>query len=165
MAIHYLVHASGDYRIDVHADKINLGLHRLWFFDAEDNVLAVFRWDQIHGFSIEGSASGQVVIEELAHERNVAKNKVEALQRSHGPVIAALELADQTLEEAQNKVRRVWLVMNEAKAKTSETQLLLKQHQADIVRLQARFEDRQRDLDSAMKQVLEDIKSVLSRIS
>jgi len=43
LAIHYRIHAEDSKQIDVHADKINLGVNRLWFYDAEDNLLAVFR--------------------------------------------------------------------------------------------------------------------------
>jgi hypothetical protein len=99
MAIHYIIHVSDDHRLDVHADKINLGIRKLWFYDSDDNLQAVFRWDSILGFSVEGPASGQVVIEELAHERKMEGKKAESFeQQPHGRLLATLENADQALE-------------------------------------------------------------------
>ena len=47
MAIHYVIHASDDHRINIHKEKINLGVNRLWFYDGEDNLLAVFQSDDV----------------------------------------------------------------------------------------------------------------------
>ena len=162
MAIHYVIHASNDHRIDIHAEKINLGVNRLWFYDGEDNLLAVFRWDNVRGFSVEGTASDQVVIEDLAHEKKVEKKKAESLERSHGPVIAALEYADQALEQVASKFSSAWLAVVDAKRRPSETNLLIRQRRGDPLRYQARLQDGRRDLESKMKRIEEDIESLLT---
>src|SRR5262245_35132875 len=131
MAIHYMIHVPGDRKLDIQAEKINLGVNRLWFYDGDDNLQAVFRWDQIHGFSIEGSASGQVVIDELAHERRIEQKKLESLEQTHGPMIAALENAIQGLERVNRTLRSAWLNVYDAKSKSHETKLLLEQRRND----------------------------------
>jgi hypothetical protein len=162
MPIHYVVHAVDDQRIDIHAEKINIGRQRLWFYDGEDNLQAVFRWDAIQGFTVVGSALGQVVIEELAHEKKVEKNKAELLERTHGPVVAALESADQALEQLVSKFSSAWLAVSDAKRRPSEASLLIGQRRGDLLRYQARLQDGRRDLELKMNRIEDDIKSLLT---
>jgi len=57
----YRVFFDGTQAVDVQAEKINTGQNWLWFFDAEDNLVAMFRWASIHGFAVEGSETGQII--------------------------------------------------------------------------------------------------------
>jgi len=51
--------------------------------------------------------------------------------------------------------------MNDPKNKTSETRLLLKQREADLVRYQARLEGHRRELEAAVTRVVDNIKTLL----
>jgi hypothetical protein len=69
MTIHYQVHLSGG-AVDLDAAAINLGQRRLWFYDSRDNLLAVFRWESILGFTVKESAEGQEITEEFSTSRS-----------------------------------------------------------------------------------------------
>jgi hypothetical protein len=159
---HYVIHKSADHKIDIHAEKINLGVNRLWFYDADDNLQAVFRWNKIKGFSVEGPTSGQIVIENLAHESKISRQKIESLERTYGPLLAALETADQALRESESILSSVWLKMYNAKKNTTETRLLLSQRRGDLLRYQARLQDCSRDLEAKIKRISDEIMSVLA---
>ena len=50
------------------AAKVNTGENRLWFFDEENNVTGLFKWDNILGFTIEGFAKDQVITDKIPLE-------------------------------------------------------------------------------------------------
>jgi hypothetical protein len=45
--------------LEIEAAIVNLGVTKLWFYDDENHLLAVFRWDQVIGLQIVGSAKEQ----------------------------------------------------------------------------------------------------------
>jgi len=57
----YKIYITAEATLTVKAAKINTGLRRLWFFDEDNHLLALFKWDHIVGFKIVGSADGQVL--------------------------------------------------------------------------------------------------------
>jgi hypothetical protein len=162
MGIHYIIHKSADNKVNIHAEKINLGLKRLWFYDAEDNLLAVFRWDAIEGFSIEGPASGQIVIEDLAHEKKVRREKAESLEQSAGPILAALEVLDQSLQDAANAVSTAWLKVHDAQSHKSEAKLLVSNRRGDLLRYQVRLQDYAQDLGTRIKRIIDEISAIMA---
>ena len=63
--IKYRIYCSDQVSISVEAAKVNTGDRRLWFFDAENNLIALFKWSNILGFAVEGSAEGQVLTDKI----------------------------------------------------------------------------------------------------
>lgn len=63
--VRYKVHLRNQNIVTLEAAKINTGERRLWFFDADDNLTAVFQWENIAGFSVEGSAAGQIITDRV----------------------------------------------------------------------------------------------------
>lgn len=59
--VRYRVHLSPDSAVSVDAVKVNTGKDWLWFFNADDNLVALFYWRNISGFSVEGSVTGQIL--------------------------------------------------------------------------------------------------------
>ena len=68
MITQYRVHLSADSSVALDAAKVNTGEIRLWFFDEENNVIALFKWDNIIGFTVEGSAKGQLITDKIPLE-------------------------------------------------------------------------------------------------
>ena len=66
--IKYRIYCSDQVSISVEAAKVNTGDRRLWFFDAENNLIALFKWSNILGFAVEGSAEGQVLTDKIPLE-------------------------------------------------------------------------------------------------
>ena len=50
------------------AAKVNTGETRLWFFDEENNLIGMFKWDNILGFTTQGSANDQVITDKIPLE-------------------------------------------------------------------------------------------------
>ena len=48
--------------LEIAAAKVNLGVTKLWFYDDEDHLLAVFRWDQVIGLQVVGSAKNRLLL-------------------------------------------------------------------------------------------------------
>jgi len=64
----YKIYITAQATLTVKAAKINTGLRRLWFFDEDNHLVALFRWDHIVGFKIVGSADGQVLTDRIPIE-------------------------------------------------------------------------------------------------
>jgi hypothetical protein len=69
--------------IAIKAEKVNMGVKKIWFYDAEDHLIAVYRWDHIIGFDVVGSASEQVFTDSLLHEQRPlsATERAEAVEQ------------------------------------------------------------------------------------
>ena len=161
MPIHYAVHLSDQKKIDIQAAKINLGLKRLWFFDTEENLIAVFRWDNIQGFSIEGSASGQIITDDLPHEQKAEERKAEATRQARGPVRHALETAEQSLKNVTTVLGSAFLALSDMKNKSSEAELFVTRHRDELLRYQAQLKDRQRDVEVTIGRINEQLIDLL----
>ena len=61
----YRVHLTGKRSITIEARAIDPGTNWLWFFDDQDRLIGQFRWQNILGVSVEGSAAGQVIAPHL----------------------------------------------------------------------------------------------------
>jgi len=162
MGTHYIVHKSADHKVDIHAEKINVGLNRLWFFDSQDNLLAVFRWENIQGFSVEGPASDQNVVEDLVHEKKARRAKADSLEKTDGPIIAALDALDQSLSDTSSTANTMWLKIHDAQSHTSETKLLVSQRRGDLLRYQARLQDYAQDIEKRIKRITENISAIVA---
>ena len=64
----YTIYLSPDVALTVEAAKVNTGEFRLWFFDEDNNLVALFQWAEILGFTVEGSAHGQVLTDKIPLE-------------------------------------------------------------------------------------------------
>ena len=51
------------------AEKVNLGERKVWFYDAENHLVAVYQWDKLIGLDVVGSASEQSFTDSLLHTR------------------------------------------------------------------------------------------------
>ena len=105
MGIKYRVHLSNENSLEICAERINLGINKLWFYDAEGNIQAVFKWDNIQGFSVEGSPTGQIVVDELLHLTKIADDTA----KTRGPVVTALDKINNSLKEIGSFADSAWL--------------------------------------------------------
>jgi hypothetical protein len=84
MAIQYKVYSGADSFVALDAAKVNTGENRLWFFDEENNLIGLFKWDNILGFTLEGSAKDQVITGKIPLEMGkVPENELGVSGRSH----------------------------------------------------------------------------------
>ena len=59
--VRYTIHLSGESSVSLEAAKVNTGQNWLWFFDAANHVIGLYYWRNILGFTVDGSASDQVL--------------------------------------------------------------------------------------------------------
>ena len=64
----YIIYLNAETAITVQAAKLNTGEHRLWFFDSGNNLIALFKWDHILGFTVDGPAQGQILTDKIPIE-------------------------------------------------------------------------------------------------
>lgn len=157
MAIQYKVHLTNQQSVDIQAETINVGVNRLWFFDAEDNLQGAFKWENIQGFSVDGSASGQIVVEELLHEKKKADN----LEKTHGPIIAAIERVHQQLQTLESAATSAWLRISDAKKEPREVEFAVSKHPDYLRKGSAELAEFQRTLMPKMKRLLDEVESLL----
>jgi hypothetical protein len=82
--VKYKVHLSPDIATAVEAAKVNTGLNRLWFFDEDNNLIGLFRWDKILGFTVDGSAKDQLLTDKIPLEMGkVPKDELGIAGRIH----------------------------------------------------------------------------------
>lgn len=75
--VNYRVYLSAEASVLVPAAKLNTGEERLWFFDQKQNLIALFKWANILGYTIEGSAEGQVLTDKIPLEMgNIAETEL-----------------------------------------------------------------------------------------
>ena len=130
MTIHYQVHLLGGATVGIDAATINLGFKKLWFYDHQDNLLAVFRWHNIIGFTVRDSAEGQAITEDLLHE----KKQIEQLEQRKGPVLAAVERVHQVMQQTASEVSTAVFEIYDGTKNQGETDVLRSRHGYDIRR-------------------------------
>ena len=67
-SLNYMIYLTAEVTLQLQAAKVNTGERRLWFFDADNNLIALFRWAEILGFTVEGSAQGQILTDKIPIE-------------------------------------------------------------------------------------------------
>ena len=83
-ATRYKIYLTAAKTLKVQAMKVNTGEQRLWFFDADNNVIALFQWSDILGFTVEGSAQGQILTDKIPIEMGKVADQELGLQgRQH----------------------------------------------------------------------------------
>jgi hypothetical protein len=92
--------------VNISADKVNLGSKKVWFYDAEDRLIAVCQWNHPVGFEVVGSAAEQVFTDSLLHADRPSSNadRAEAIEQ-RGTLVVLLEEALATLIRAKNDIR------------------------------------------------------------
>jgi hypothetical protein len=66
--LNYKVYLTAELTLVLQAAKLNTGEHRLWFFDQDNNLIALFKWANILGFTVEGPAQGQILTDKIPIE-------------------------------------------------------------------------------------------------
>ena len=78
--------------LEIAAAKVNLGVTKLWFYDDEDHLLAVFRWDQVIGLQVVGSAKEQAFTHDLLHAKKTQADELAERERKNGMFLTTAEL-------------------------------------------------------------------------
>lgn len=69
--VRYTIHLSGESSVSLEAAKVNTGQNWLWFFDAANHVIGLYYWRNILGFTVDGSASDQVITDRVPMDMGV----------------------------------------------------------------------------------------------
>lgn len=137
--------------ITIKAGKVNMGIKRVWFYDAEDDLIAVYHWDHIIGFDVVGSASEQVFTNSLLHEkRSVSPGERSQAIEQRGVFMVLLEEALGTLNRATNDIRMQWSKINDENKNKTRMELLVQRQEARIRELQAGLIDGNDDLQKIL---------------
>src|SRR6185437_11947195 len=101
----YLVRLS-DSTTEVAAETINLGQRKLWFYDKDCHLIAVFVWERIVGFEVIGSADQQKFTDDLLHDLKAADEKRQAEIQEKGELWVGLKNALQQLKEVSSTLNK-----------------------------------------------------------
>lgn len=137
--------------INIKADKVNLGIKKLWFYDAENRLIAVYQWDHLIGFDIVGSAAEQNFTDALLHEKRPLSTpeRAEAIEQ-RGMLMVLLEEALATLERAKDDIRGQWCKINDENKNKTQVALLIQRQEARIRQLQAGLIDGNSELQKVL---------------
>jgi hypothetical protein len=135
----------------VDAAKINLGVKKLWFYDAQDQLIAVYQWDHLVGLDVVGSAAEQVFTESLLHERRSGSlpKQPHAIEQQ-GTIVLSLEEILESLSRTTTEIRRQWITVNDENKQKTKTALLVRQKEALLLELQAKIIDANRELQKVL---------------
>jgi hypothetical protein len=158
--IAYLIHQPDSPPIELTAAKVNLGINRLWFFDEQSNLLAVFRWEKISGLSVKGSAENQV-IDGLPDNMQKVTSDAE-LEAEKGAVLAALETAHQALDRAKSQLSTAWLRLLDAiRQSPTESALLVTRREGELLLQEARLLDSAAGVEKSAQHIIGELRSLL----
>jgi hypothetical protein len=136
---------------NIKAEKVNLGLKKLWFYDAEDHLVAVYQWDKLIGLDVVGSASEQSFTDSLLHENRPLPDveRARAIE-GRGLLLVLLEEALASLNGATNAIRSQWTKVNTEVRNKTQTQLLVEHREATLRGLQAGLIDGNKELQKIL---------------
>ena len=63
---------------EVEVETVNLGQRKLWFYDEDRHLIAVFVWERIVGFEVVGSAQQQKFTDDLLRDAKATDEKRQA---------------------------------------------------------------------------------------
>jgi hypothetical protein len=128
--------------INIKAEKVNLGAKKLWFYDAENRLIAVYQWDHLIGFDVVGSPEQQVFTNSLLHEEPPLSipERAKAIEQ-RGMLIVLLEDAVSTLNRATDEIRSHWIKINDENKDKTRIGLLVQRHEDTLRELQAKLID------------------------
>jgi hypothetical protein len=66
--VKYLLHLPNG-TTEIEAETVNLGQRKLWLYDVNDDLVAVFVWEKIVGFEVTGSARDQKFTDDCCKKR------------------------------------------------------------------------------------------------
>jgi len=146
--------------VDVTAATVNLGINRLWFFDSDNRLIAVFRWEEIIGMQVVGSAEEQAFTEELLHVKRRESIELAELESQKGTFLATAASFHQTLEKTDKDARAVWVKLYDSRKKTSEMALLVERHAGEIRQIEAQIMDDQQAFEKTINMILNEFKEL-----
>lgn len=76
----YRVHLTAQVSLPIQAAKVNPGERCLWFYDQNNHLIGLFSWAEIVGFTVEGSAEGQVLTDRIPIEMGIVAEEELGLQ-------------------------------------------------------------------------------------
>jgi hypothetical protein len=148
---------------EVEAETVNLGQRKLWFFDQNQHLIAVFVWEKIVGFEVVGSAEEQKFTDELLHDKKATAQKQEAEIQAKGELWVTLKNALQQLGDVSSALNTTWLQSYDTRRnKETEAALLVQRHAAELRQLEAQFTDGQRTVNNRIESILTEFKELFS---
>ena len=158
----YLVHLPDSTR-EVDAETVNLGQQKLWFYDHDRHLIAVFVWEKIIGIEVIGSAQDQKFTDDLLHEERTVNGKREAETREKGALWVDLKNALQQLNRTSSALSETWLIFSTVRrTKQTEIALLVQRHEAELRQIEAQFADRQKAVNLSIQHILDEFRDLFS---
>jgi hypothetical protein len=124
--------------LEITAAKVNLGVTKLWFYDDEDHLLALFAWDQVVGLQVVGSAKEQAFTDDLLHDKKPTADEPAEPESSKGVFLTTAELLRDNLQQINKQLSLAWLRLSNSR-NSAETALMIKSRATDLRLCQAQI--------------------------
>lgn len=148
---------------EIEADTINLGQRRLWFYDKDRHLIAVFAWERVVGFEVVGCAEQQKFTDDLLHDVKTTEAKREAEVQEKGELWVSLNDALQQIKNASSTLNKTWLTFNSTRRqKQTEVALLVRRHAAELRQIEAQFSDEQKSFNTRLQSMSDEFKQLFS---
>lgn len=157
MSIRCQIYLSGEHRAEIQAARIDVGEDRLGFYDEKEHLIGLFRWDNIQGFSVLGSADDQTVVEDLRYQIETV-GEVEAT-----PIIAAIGQAERALAWVNAELLSAWGKLYHSRRNKSERQQTLSNYSEQVACKQQYLADHQQSVNAAVVRLTDEIRSLLNK--
>ena len=150
--------------LEIAAAKVNLGVTKLWFYDDEDHLLAVFRWEQVIGLQVVGSAKEQAFTHDLLHAKKTQADELAERERKNGMFLTTAELLREKLQELSKQLSFTWLKLN-ASRKTAETAAIMKSRGSELRQCESQILSERQFIEYKMTIILSEFKEALAKLN
>jgi len=145
--------------LEIEADKVNLGVSKLWFYDNEEHLLALFPWDQVIGFQVIGSTQDQAFTNDLLHDKTPKADEPAEPESKKGLFLTTAQELRENLHQMNEQLSFAWLKLRNSR-NSAETALMIESHAAELRLLQAQILDERKSMDQAMRFIVDEFKDI-----
>jgi hypothetical protein len=145
--------------LEITAAKVNLGVTKLWFYDDDDHLLALFAWDQVVGLQVVGSAEEQAFTVDLLHDKKPTADEPAEPDSSKGVFLTTAEQLRENLQQMNKQLSFAWLRLSNSR-NSAETALMIKGNPAEFRRCEAQILDERKSMDERMTLIVGEFKDI-----
>ena len=145
--------------LEITAAKVNLGVTKLWFYDDEEHLLALFVWDRVVGLQVIGSAREQQFTDDLLHDKKPTADDAAEPVSGKGVFLSTAERLRENLQQINKQLSFAWLRLSNSR-NSAETALMIKGNAAEFRRCEAQILDERKSMDERMTLILSEFKDI-----
>jgi hypothetical protein len=145
--------------LEITAAKVNLGVTKLWFYDDEDHLLALFAWDQVIGFQVAGSAKEQKFTDDLLHDKTPKADEPAEPESKKGVFLTTAQQLLENLQEMNKQLSLAWLKLSNSR-NGAETAMMIKHYAGEFRQCEAQILDERKSMEERMKLIVGEFKDI-----